>query len=145
MTTMFVNTELVALAWLSEFMSQGTYATQLPEDNSTWAANGFVVVNAIGGASNIYVPVLSPIVGFDCFAVSKTSNKAPWGKANNLAEKIRNQCYKVKPHRVAAIGNYPAARLFSTYCVSEPIRIRDTTGYARYTMHVALNWAPITL
>jgi len=49
------NTELVAMRWLQGLsgLAPAMVSTNIPRDNATWAASGFVqVVGAVGGAMN---------------------------------------------------------------------------------------------
>lgn len=144
-TILQANTDLVAMVWLSESFPSSMIGTTLPEDNSSWAASGFVQVTAMGGRADSLVGMISPIVAVDCWAVQLTSNKAPWGKSNNMAETIRHAALLARPHALTLPGNYPKARFFTAYLVTEPRRIPDPSSYARYNFNLQLNWAPVMI
>lgn len=139
------TTELVACAWLAGVpgLSSGMVATQLPRDNTSWAASGFVTVRTIGGQPSMYTPLRSPVIAVDAWAVNPTSNKPPWFQANGIMELIRAGCEATNGHRwVTLPAQYGPAQVTSVYFVTEPQRVyTDQGGYARYNASVALNWA----
>jgi hypothetical protein len=144
-TPKFANTELVAMSWLSEvFGTPNMIGTTLPTDNSTWAASGFVLVTALSGSRDAYVPMVSPVIGIDTFAFNKSSNKSPWGKSANIAEVIMNAAIKARPHRLTLPGGYPKAQFFSAIVAREPRRIPDLASYARFSFDLNIYWAPVS-
>jgi len=143
------TSELVAVAWIKGVagVPVTSVATDLPADNSTWSASGFVQVTAVGGSPNIYVPVAQPVIQVDCWAVNPNSSKPPWGKANQLAEVIRMGCLD-HPNVGRLLSGFPAAysnaRCLSVYPISEPRRIRDDAAdYAHYTMDLQFMWVEV--
>jgi len=140
------TTELVAVAWLGGVtgLSPSMVATQLPRDNTSWAASGFVTVRTVGGSPSIYVPLRSPVIAVDAWAVNPTSNKPPWFQANALMEAIDQGCRAVDSHRWLTLpGSYLQARVNTAYWITEPQRVyTDQGGYARYTANLTLNWVP---
>lgn len=148
--TKYANTELVALALLTEFFGTSDFiGTTLPIADkggvNSWISTGFVVVNAIGGIASSEVAMQQPIVSVDCFASPKTGgSKPPWGLANNLAETIRHGCRITRPHKVTlSVPAYPQAIVFTAYLVTEPRRLVDAASYARYTFNMQVNWGPV--
>lgn len=141
-TTFYANTELVACAWLSEIFPSSMVATTLPEDNTTWAASGFIQVTSLGGSSDGDVPMIHPVINIDCWATKPNSNRPPWRVANNNAEMIRHAVYAMRPHKVTLPTGYPQAQLYSADVVSEPRRVPDISSYARFNMMVSMFWAP---
>ena len=144
--TLRPTTERGAVAWIGgiQGLSPGMVATQLPKDNTTWAASGFVTVRTVGGAPGMYVPLRQPVVAVDAWAVNPTSNKPPWFQANGLMELIDQGCRVSNAGRWLALpGLYLQARVATAYWVTEPQRVyTDQGGYARYTANLALNWVP---
>lgn len=142
------NSELVAQAWLAGVsgLSGQMVASTLPQDTSKWADSGFVTVHVVGGTPGLYLPVRSPVVQVDCWAVSPSSNKPPWGKAANLAELIDVGCRaQNSERRVTLPGNFPEARVLAAYLVTEPRRMYgDAADYAHYMFDLALNWADLS-
>lgn len=146
MTTLRPTTELVAVAWLGGVtgLAPGMVATQLPRDNTSWAASGFVTVRTVGGAPSMYTPLRSPVIAVDGWACNPTSNKPPWFQANGLMELIDQGCRASNAGRWLTLpGLYMQARVTTAYWVTEPQRVySDQGGYARYTANLALNWVP---
>lgn len=147
--TLLTTSELAAIAWIGSIQGFSTQmvATQLPADNTTWAATGFVTVAVVGGSPDIYLPVKKPVLQVDCYAVKPGSNKPPWWKANVLAERIRyatlartgfNRLLTPSANGVA----YPSANVRAAYLVTEPRRVfGDLSDYAIYSMDLLLEWA----
>jgi hypothetical protein len=142
------NTELVAAAWLAGVtgLSSGMVASTLPQDNSSWAASGFVTVRTVGGTPGMYVPLRAPVVSVDTWAVNLNSDKPPWGKANYLAELIDAGCRASNVSRdLTLLSGYPGARVLSAYLLSEPRRAYGDQGdYAHYVMDLALHWVDLS-
>lgn len=149
--TLLPNTELVAVALLgeSEFFGTDSYcATRLPvadgNGNYSWMSTGFVVVSGIGGTSSNEVAMNNPVVAVDCFAAPKKAGAdPPWRVAVNLAETIRNGCRQQKQHILTLPAQFPQARIFTTFLVTEPRRLPDPAGIARYTFQMQVNWGPL--
>lgn len=144
------TTDLVAVAWLRTLagIDAGQVATTLPQSTSSWSELGFVQVTGVGGAPNMYVPLASPVVQVDCWAVAATSSgKPPWNKANQLAELIRAACYdldSVADTIVSLPAAYANARVLSAFLLSEPRRVYDDDGsYARYQFDLQLHWVEV--
>lgn len=146
-TLLRASTELVGVSWLSGVtgLTAGMVATQLPRDNTTWAASGFVTVVTSGGSPGIYTPLRSPVVTVNTWAANPSSNKAPWGQANNLAELIDLGCRAANAQRVLTLpGSFPQARVLTAYLVTEPRRsYLDEGDYARYIFDLSLNWTAV--
>lgn len=142
------NSELVAQAWLAGVpgLSGQMVATTLPEDNSTWAASGFVTLAVVGGNPAMYTPSRGPVLQVDAWAVSPSSNKPPWGKAANLGELITAACQSAGAERVVTLpGSFPRARVLSTYMVTEFRRAYGDQGdYARYTANLMVKWVDLS-
>lgn len=139
------TTDLVAVAWLRGVpgVPSTAVATTLPSNASTWSASGFVQVTAVGGTSNPHLPVRSPVVGVDCWAVAPGSAKPPWGRANSLAEAVRAGTFGAAGRMVTLSVGGLRARVLEAYLLSEPRRITDDEGsYARYAFDLALHWVP---
>lgn len=138
------TTELVAIAWLKgvEGLPSEQIGTTLPANETAWP-NGFVQVMTVGGSPDMYIPARRPVVSVDFWAGNANGNKAPWGKANALAELVRDACYEDDSSRVVeiSVGEYDDARVMSVYLLTEPRRIpEDAAGYAHYQMDVQFHW-----
>jgi hypothetical protein len=140
------SSELVAIAWLKGVVGDNV-ATTLPKpaaDGTTgWADTGFCTITVVGGDSDMYVPMRRPVVSVDCWAVNPTSQKPPWNKAGQLAERIQGACYDAQdiPRLLLLPGGYPPARVLSAFTSYEPRRVPDdASSYARYTLGLNLHW-----
>jgi hypothetical protein len=147
-TILRANTELVAVAFLASLpgVPTGAVATTLPADGSSWAAEGFVQVTTIGGSSSAYVPLRVPAVQVDVWANTPTSQKPPWGKANNLAEAISAGVYSLDATHVELTlpGDYPGAMVHAAFFASEWRRVPDdAANYARFTADMIISWTEI--
>lgn len=148
------NTDLVAVAWLGGItgLTPSMVASQLPTNNTSWAASGFVTVRTSGGRPILDNALRSPVVTVETWAANPTSSKPPWSKANYLAELIVRGCYpRTDAERVAMqrsltlLPNYPQARVLSAYVVSEPRRAYGDSGdYAHFVFDVALTWVDLS-
>jgi hypothetical protein len=150
------NTDLVAVAWLRSIpgIAPTQVATSLPQDNTTWAGSGFVTVATVGGTPAMYLPVKQPVVQVDCWAVNPSSGRAPWGKANHLAETVRahiedtTRTANIGRRLTFAVGDYAAAAVSSAWLRTEPRRgitlgsvpVGDEASYARFLFDLELWW-----
>lgn len=141
-----VNTELVAVAWLSsaDGIEAGQVATTLPSSQEAWSEDGFVhVVGAVGGTPQLYFPLREPVVQVDAYAVNVSSGKPPWGKAASLMELLVAATYdEAGLQRVLTLRpGYPQARVLTAHFVSEPRRMPgDDASFARFQADLALHW-----
>lgn len=143
------TTDLVAVAWLRTLpglVADGV-ATQLPADETTWAANGFVVVPVqVGGTPHATMPLHRPVVQVECWGTVPGSDKLPWGIPNQLAEQIRFGTYDRNNFSrlllISAGGvQYPAARVLSARMMTEPRRVwHDQGDYAGYQFDLAFQY-----
>lgn len=144
------NTDLVAQAWLAGVpgLTSAMVGSQLPSDNSTWAASGFVTVRTSGGRPVLDNALRQPVITVDTWACKVTSSKVPWNKANYLAECIVRACYPrtdseriAVPRLLTLPAGYPHARVLSAVVVTEPRRSYGDIGlYASYTFDLSLSW-----
>lgn len=141
----YASTERVVNAWLATVpgISAAMVDEQLPADNSTWAASGFITPYALGGVADIDMRIGHPIVGLKCWAVDPNTGRPPWNIAGNLAETVRNGCFSNGTSRYLTLPYCDQnARLLSAYLVEEPRRTYGDTGdYACFNTSVALHWA----
>lgn len=150
--TLHTPNDLVAVAWIATIpglVADGV-ATQLPTDETGWAANGFVQVPlSVGGTPHEYVPVRQPVVQVECWATFPDSDKLPWWKANQLAEQIRYGTYArngaARAVAITAGGTqYPSAAVRTARMMTEPRRIWSDIGdYAGYTFDLYLSWTQV--
>ena len=147
--TLVPGDELVASAWAASIpgLSPQMCATQLPADESTWAGNGFVTAAVVGGTPHPTLPLSCPVIRYDCWAVSLTSNKPPWFKASTIANAIKYACWHpiAIPRLLTITANgvtYPSAAVRSAVMLIQPRRVYGDAGdAAHYTTDVELTWA----
>lgn len=147
--TLVPNDELVAAAWIGSIagLSPQMVATQLPADESAWAANGFVTVSVAGGTPHPNLPLSRPVIQCDCWANNPASDKPPWFRAAALASAIRYACWSrtAIPRLLTITANgvsYPSAAVRDAYMATQPRRVYGDVGdYARYSCDIALVWA----
>ena len=146
---LFANDELVAQAFAAEVFGTSSYigtTLPIPDNNGTvsWYDTGFVQITTIGGSSDNLLGMNAPVMAVDCWAAPRAAGgKPPWGKANNLAEVLRNGCRLARPHTLTLPGQFPKARFFTAYFASTPRRLPDPASYAHYTFQIVVNWGPL--
>lgn len=149
--TFLPHSELVAVAWLKGIpgIPAGAVGTTLPADTSAWL-DGFLQVSVVGGSPHRDVPQHQPVVQVDCWAANPSGARPPWGKANQLAERITAHCYgnvndALPVQRVVTLPDgYQPARVQSAYVVTEPRRIpADEARFARYSLDLQLFWVAV--
>jgi hypothetical protein len=164
MTLLLPNSELVALGWLAlvpgfTTAMLGMTLPRIPGSGTlpAWIASGFVQVPfVVGGSPDPYSTQARPVVQVSCWAANAkqdvpggpiaTSNKPPWGKANQLAEQIRaaaqSLMFSGTPRNVAMpMPGYAHANVQSAWLLTEPRRIpSDMAGYAHFSFDLQLTW-----
>lgn len=147
--TLHTPTDLVAVAWVKTIpgIVVDGVATQLPADETQWAANGFIVVpTAIGGTPHPNMPIRRPVCQVECWATMPGSDKLPWGLASNLAMTVIAATYDRttfgRALNIDAGGvTYPTARVLAATALTEPRRIWSDVGdYAGFTFDLSLTW-----
>lgn len=154
------NSELAAIAWLKTVpgLPVNQIGTTLPQDNSTWAASGYVQVMVVGpGKSSKYYGYRAPVVLAHCWAVNVDKQTPPWGKACDLAEDIYAQLL-VHSNGIEdvtlPVSGAPKIRVLQAWCVDEPKRIPwgfpsgqgsfiDPANTAHYTVSFQIAWAEL--
>lgn len=142
-------TDLVAVAWIASIpglVADGV-ATQLPADETKWAANGFVVVPvSVGGTPHSSIPVRRPVVQVETWGTVPGSDRLPWGIPAQLAEQIRMGTYdrrtlgRALDIRAGSVA-YPAAHVLGARMITEPRRIWSDVGdYAGFTFDLMLHY-----
>lgn len=145
------NSELVARAWIGSAagLTAGQVALMLPQDASTWAADGFVELGGggggavVGGTPDRYTQLRNPVISVHCWAVNLASGKPPWGKAARLAELIIAATSDETTIRRALTlpAGYGPARVQEAYALGEPRRVPGDPGmFAHYQFDLQLHW-----
>lgn len=146
---LYPGTDLVGVGWLklNPLLPAGRIATALPKDDDALRAPGFVRTFITGGTPGIDMPWRQPVITAQCWAApsSPGSTKVPWGVANQLAERIVVSTYDRAYQNVAidlsAINpNYIPARVATVIALTEPRRIDDPSGFARFDVDLLFHW-----
>lgn len=154
MSLLYPTSEVVAVAWVKGVpgIPAGQVATRLPQDNTTWAASGALVVRAVGGTPHTDMPLRQTVISVDGWAVNPSSGKPPDGKALQLIERVRLACYGERSGitGMPSIGRdltlpsgYMTARVISARALSEPrILTEPESSYAHAQLDVQFDWTP---
>ena len=145
------NSELVARAWVGTAagLTTSRVALMLPQDTSTWAADGFVTLGGggagavVGGVPDRYTQLRNPVISAHCWAINPASAKPPWGKAARLAELIREATNDEATIRrtLTLPAGYGPARVNEAYALSEPRRVPGDQGMlAHFQFDLQLHW-----
>jgi hypothetical protein len=143
------TTDLVVVAWLRTLpgLTADVIATQLPKEETKWAANGAVVVPVhVGGTPHSSMALRRPVVQVEAWATVPGSDKLPWGIANQLCEQIRAGTYDRNTFArllslTAGSLAYPFARVLSAKMMTEPRKAWSDAGdYAGYSFDLAFQW-----
>jgi len=148
--TLYATTELVTVAYLGVVLSAPSIVgLQLPGDQSSWAATGFVqVVAPHAGEPNQYEPIEAPVVAVRCWAVAPGGRRPPWNQAAQLAEKIRRLAFNEYTGAVTVMlpTGYEQAIVDTGSVLSHPARIGgDDSAFACYGLDVRLSWRGVGL
>jgi hypothetical protein len=142
-------TDLVAVAWIRTIqgLTADGVATQPPDDQTTWAANGFIAVPvSVGGTPHSTTPLRRPVCQVDCLATVPGSDRIPWGIANQLAEQVRmgtmDRRHFGRPLTITAGGlTLPTATVKGATMLTEPRRIwSDVGNYGGFSFDLRLDW-----
>lgn len=137
----------MAAAWIASipgFTADGV-SDQLPADETTWAAGGYVVVPVtVGGSPHPHIPLQRPVCQVECWATVPGSDRLPWGIARNLADQIRMATYPrdgTVSRPLALPDGYPGARVLAASILTQAGRIWSDAGdYAGYRLNLALQF-----
>lgn len=141
MTYIYADNEHVARAWAASVLGTAAVGDQLPTDNTTWAASGFVVVAPAGGASNIYYRFGHPVMAFQAWSCNLNSSSPPWWKARNLIETLRQETLVHLGRFLTIPACSENAKVLQSQFVGEPRRVfGDLGNYAAYTQDIVLHW-----
>ena len=145
------NSELTGVAWVLSLpgFHHGMCATQLPKDQASWAADGFVVVGPdASGAQNPYIPWGESVLQLDIRAVNPNNLRPDWGKAASLGQRIINAAVEgLSLNTVLHLRpGYHGARVTGATPNSTLRRIpTDPSSYALYRLDLGLHWIQVSL
>lgn len=146
-TVLHANNDLVAVGFLQSVLDRrGGIGAKLPGDGSSWAHAGFVKLAVVGGSPGISARGLRrPVLDVQAKWIAVGSKQPPWSKANDLAERIIEGCYKAYSRPVEAIlpDGYERAFVQTAYPLTEPRRLGgDDSSIATYQFDLQINWVP---
>lgn len=147
------NSELVVCEWINTIpeiaRTPNPCAMELPQDNSTWGASGFITVAVIGGSRDVYLNAGRPVVQIDTWAVH--GSKPLWAKAHNIMSAIIDASFNGQAtlRRTLSLAtrkaDYGTARVMECYPLGEPKRVpEDESEYAHVTMDMQFHWVGLT-
>jgi hypothetical protein len=151
------DSEVVAVAWLGSSscgITTDMVSTKLPRDTSRWYENGFITIGdgtgrtggVIGGTVDLYTQMRNPVLSIHVWGVNPTSDKPPWRKASQLAQRIIAMTQDETTIRRAIQlppGYYPV-RVDEAAVLGEPRRLPGDPGsYAHYSLDLRLHWVRI--
>lgn len=146
---MMPNAFLVAKAWLLSIpgFPANSVARALPEDASSWYANGFVSLpGTMGGTGELHVPLRRPILDVRFWSQPRKagSQKSPWNRASQLCEMAYEASFAdaLFVQRVLTIGGtYDDARVLTVECPQEPQELpQEESDFACFTLPMQFNW-----
>lgn len=138
----------VAVAFIQQLLDQnGGVGTRLPGKTDgqpeSWAKTGFVQIVPLPGSGSPYVLRHTPIITAKCWACAPASKQSPWAAANQLAERIRVGCFRVRqaPPLLRLPDPYPPCLVQTAYPLSDPIPVYgDDSSYAQYRFDLQFTW-----
>lgn len=152
------NSELAAIAWLKTVpgLPVNQIGTTLPQDNTTWAASGFVQILVTGrGRSNPYYGYRSSVITAHCWAVNLGAQTPPWGMACDLAESIYKELLRDngRENFTLPVTGAPKVRVLQAWELGEPMRLPwgfpagkgfiDPGNTAHYIIDFQIAWAEL--
>lgn len=145
---LFPGTDLVGVGWLklNPLLPAGRIATALPKDDDAIRAPGFVRTLISGGTPGVDMPWRQPVITAQCWTAPVAGSvKLPWGTANQLAERIvamtYDRAYQQRAIDLTAINpNFIPARVATVIALSEPRRVPDPSGFARFDVDLLFHW-----
>ena len=146
---LFPTSELVAKAWILGIpgVPSGAVATALPEDRAAWTA-GFVQAVALDGSPQLYVKKREIVLDITCWYQPKDgSNKPPWHKAAQLAEKVFDGGYAdplvVQRLLTTLPAAYDNARVLAFMPGEVEKRGADEAGNAAFGFTAEMHWIAV--
>lgn len=136
----------VAEAWLRSLPSLAAgVSTTLPTDVTTWATNGFVVVDVVGNAAgDVDTEMRETVLALHAWAVTPNASTPPWGKANQILEIVLTAMFDDTSFPVSVTlspGTYDDAYVLTAWPLTEPTRIPEPDkSRAHFTMDIAIAW-----
>lgn len=146
--TKLPGSDLVGVGWLKllDGLPADRIATVLPKDDAPLRL-GFVRTMIVGGSpAPGEMPWRAPVITAECWAAPQPGSvKLPWGVASNLAEIIVNGAYaRTSQQRrivfTGSLADFIPAKVATVIPLTEPRRIEDPSGFARFDVDLLINW-----
>lgn len=149
-TVLRPNSMIVIPEWIRtipELVSNGTGSgTELPGDNTTWGASGFVVTKVVGGTRDTELNAGRPVLEVAVWAGVANKSRPMWGTANNIYQSVvaahQNEATLRRLLTLTVRGkNYGTARLLECYPLGEEQKRYDQAGdYACIWANWQFHW-----
>lgn len=148
--------ELVAIYWLKDlselhpdFINTLVPGPDPESNNLTWGASGFVQVISVGGTPDVDVPVRHSVISVDTWAANVGRKRAPWGRANNLAEIIVNAVWDLDENDVlykrpvTTPASHRNALVLNAEATEPQRRPADESNWAHFGFELSLTWVSL--
>lgn len=146
---LFPTSELVAKAWILGLpgVPSGAVASTVPEDKAAWL-NGFVEAVALDGSPQLHMKKRQIILDITCwYQLKPGSNKPPWNKAAQLAEKVFDGGYAdvlvVQRLLTTLPAAYDNARVLAFMPSEVEKRGADPAGNAAFGFSAEMHWIAV--
>lgn len=139
---LLANAELVAINWIKGVtgVPVNQVNTVVPATSESFAQNGFIQVQSVGGTPDEDTFMQNSIIQVDTWAYSANSNKAPWGHAYNLAMLVK-EGLKDAPRLVTLPSSHNDAFVHEVRVLTDARRFGgDEANFARYSMDLHFHW-----
>lgn len=141
MTFIYASPLRVGVEWARTTPGIPAVGEELPTDNTTWAASGFVTAAGAGGSSNINYRFGHHVITFQTWACTPDSPYPPHWKAENLCEVFRQETLRHVGRFLTLPNCSENAKVLQSQVVLEPRKtFGDFGNYASFTMGVQLHW-----
>lgn len=139
--------ELVAIHWIKGVpgIPADMVNSTVPERSYRFAESGFIQVQSGGGTRDVETTMRNSNMLVGSWAYNAGSQKVPWGKANQLLERILQHALDdANAARVVRLpAEYQDARVREVYPIGEPLRVPNEEDFARYSMTLVFAWTPV--
>lgn len=147
--TLRPTSELVAVGWVSLALPGVGVGTRLPAADDDMRANGYVVVDVLGGVPAVDMEYRASVVVCECWVPPAVgSHLPPWNQSGQIAQALLDATYDPSLMGVtvdlSAVGDgeYGSARVDTVTALDEPIRVVDNAknNWARHELRLSVRW-----
>lgn len=149
--------EWVCCGWIATIQGfkADSIAPTLPEDDTTWQANGAVTMMVVGGTEDAYTAYYQTVFQVECTTATPGYNIPPWLQSSEMAAQIRLACkdrmgakrqvpvvaITAAPNGAVNRTTYPSATVHDAVVLSAPRRgYGSKADYAVTSFDMSLSW-----